>query len=68
MCEMEKRERGKRENYVSILTQSSIGYDFKMRDDKFEQVICDTIGAMIEVHKQLGPRFFENVYHRASAI
>jgi GxxExxY protein len=39
-----------------------------MRDDEFEKVIYDTIGAMIEVHKQLGPGFLENVYHRAFEI
>ncbi len=39
-----------------------------MRDDEFEKVIYDTIRAMIEVHKQLGPGFLENVYHRALEI
>ncbi len=39
-----------------------------MRDEAFEQIVYNTIGAMIEVHKQLGPGFLENVYHRALEI
>ena len=39
-----------------------------MRDEAFEQIVYKTIGAMISVHKQLGPGFLENVYHRALEI
>jgi GxxExxY protein len=39
-----------------------------MRDDEFEKAFYDTIVAMIEVHKQLGPGCLENVYHRALEI
>ena len=39
-----------------------------MNDERLEKIIYNTIGAMIEVHKQLGPGFLENIYHRALEI
>jgi GxxExxY protein len=33
-----------------------------------ERLIHEVIGAMIEVHRQLGPGFLEQVYHRALEV
>jgi len=36
--------------------------------DELEQLVPRVIGCMIQVHKQLGPGFLENVYHRAVEV
>lgn len=37
-------------------------------DDELEQLAYDTIGAALEVHRQLGPGFLESVYENAMAV
>jgi GxxExxY protein len=39
-----------------------------MEKENFEQLIYQVIGALIEVHKQLGPGFLENIYHSALKV
>jgi GxxExxY protein len=39
-----------------------------MEQGELEKLIPKVIGCMIEVHKDLGPGFLENVYHRAVEV
>ncbi|TSA39612.1 GxxExxY protein [archaeon] len=39
-----------------------------MERKELEKLIYDAIGAMIEVHKEMGPGFVEGVYRRSTCI
>lgn len=39
-----------------------------MENERIENIVYDTIGAMIEVHKNLGPGYQESFYQRALEI
>jgi GxxExxY protein len=54
---MEKGEKGKEERGRLAMDHGEL-----------EQLIPRVIGCMIEVHRQLGPGFLENVYHRAVEV
>lgn len=36
-----------------------------MEKNQFEDLVFKVIGVLIEVHKQVGPGFAENIYHKA---